>query len=261
MKSLDRYTYLSTIFGLSKGSRSNISKKVHKKVPLTMSEEFFLLFGEKELLDIINFMQNPKGSILINVSKNYDSDESNTVIMPANEIIALAIIDNVLYQTFLPVEASVRVLFNTYYDNQVTEEEIELFEITDINDKRSYIDKTLQKKVKESFINREHINFKDNTLFKNSTLMETVKIKKTLDASFYLYHKYLIESYCLASFEYNKNDLDPKLHLDERVILLLERSYFLSGNLIMETFALDVPLIIFLAKRIFTDLTTHGYII
>jgi len=46
-----------------------------------MSEEFFLLFGEKELLDIINFMQNPKGSILINVSKNYDSDESNTVIM------------------------------------------------------------------------------------------------------------------------------------------------------------------------------------
>lgn len=211
MHKSNRYDYLSYLLELKETSRSNLSKKTKGNFPTKPYEDLLFMLDEESLRKLCEFHEQVKNGysaffgISIQVKENTKLVESklskdhNKYILFENE--------TEIFQTFVPKNKSIRVLFDEFYlKDDILEIENELG--TALNHNQSFHDASSEeqkqlKRIRNNFIQSEHLKYtqkKQSVNFSSKTIY-TISIKD------YLLERFSLENFCIYIYEKEKHEL------------------------------------------------------
>lgn len=252
MQKSNRYDYLSYLLELKETSRSNLSKKTKGNSPTKPYEDLLFMLDEESLHKLCEFHEQVKNGhsaffgISIQVKENTKlvesklSNDQNKYILLENE--------TEIFQTFVPKNKSIRVLFNEFYIEDEIDEILEL-EATSgltISDTQSVYNLSIEeqkqfKLIQNNFIQNEHLKYTQmqKPVSFSSKTTHTISIKD------YLLNRFNLENLCFQMYEKEKDTLSSLPRCDhynyfiEKLSFISFLNYFhpnLTHNIVHEWF-------------------------
>ncbi|MDD3596134.1 hypothetical protein [Sulfuricurvum sp.] len=206
MARIKRYDYLSYLLDYAEGTRSNLSKLTKGKLPTKPNEDILFLLDEATLARLCEFHRLIKNgysasiNLSISVSETAEKIESNLSMRHIKYVILETASE--IFQTYVPKNKSIRVLFNEFYLEDEIDEMLENEAEFSTNDRSSKEQKQLEKN-KEIFIRKEHAKYKQ---MNNQTNFSGKKIL-TISIKDYLMNRFVLENLCFMMYEYNKSEI------------------------------------------------------
>jgi len=221
MARIKRYDYLSYLLDYAEGTRSNLSKLTKGKLPTKPNEDILFLLDEATLARLCEFhelIKNGYGASIdlsISVHEASSQIESNLSISHIKYVILETATE--IFQTYVPKNKSIRVLFNEFYLEDEIDEMLDNEAEFSSNERSPEEQKQLEKN-KENFIRKEHAKYKQ---INNQTNFSG---KKTYTTSIkdYLMNRFILENLCYMIYDKEKSNL-LSLPINDQYTYFLEK--------------------------------------
>lgn len=221
MARIKRYDYLSYLLDYAEGTRSNLSKLTKGKLPTKPNEDILFLLDEATLARLCEFHRLIKNgysasiNLSISVSETAEKIESNLSMWHIKYVILETASE--IFQTYVPKNKSIRVLFNEFYLEDEIDEMLDN-EAKFSSNKRSPEEQKQVEKNKEIFIRKEHVKYSQ---IKNQPNFSS---KKTYTTSIkdYLMNRFVLENLCYMIFDKEKSNL-LSLPINDQYTYFLEK--------------------------------------
>lgn len=252
MQKSNRYDYLSYLLELKETSRSNLSKKTKGNSPTKPYEDILFMLDEDALCTLCELHQKYKDGQSASFRLDIEIKEDSTYIesklsSDQNKYIILEN-ETEIFQTFVPKNKSIRVLFNEFYIEDEIDEILEL-EATSgfsISDTQAVYNLSIEeqkqfKRIQNNFIQNEHLKYTQmqKPVSFSSKKTHTISIKD------YLLNRFNLENLCFQMYEKEKDTLSSLPRCDhynyfiEKLSFISFVNYFhpnLTRNIVHEWF-------------------------